>query len=113
MHPKLKELNIDIHSLRVGTLHSLCSDIMKEYKYTDYENYKLMNEMENYLFIYNHCELVKNGELYKEELWEKFQYLVKKWDADNKKWYTDPKDKARLTKATITLFNRIVESFFI
>ena len=109
IHPKLKELNIDIHSLRVGTLHSLCSDIMKEYKYIDYENYKLMNEMENYLFIYNHCELVKNGEFYKEELWKKFQYLVKKWNADNKEWYIDTKDKARLAKATITLFNRIVE----
>lgn len=109
IHPELKERDIDIHSLRVGTLHSLCSDIMKEYKYVDYENYKLMNEMENYLFVYNHCELVKNAKYYDEKLWKRFMYLVRKWDGDNKQWIIDYKDRARLTNAIITLFNRIVE----
>ena len=110
IYPELKAHSIDIHSLRVGTLHSLCNDIMKEYKYIEYENYKLMNETENYLFVYNYCPIAKYGKRdeYKK-VWTKFRYMVSRYDNDIGKQIIEYKNKARLTGATITLFNRIIE----
>ncbi|ABR55822.1 UvrD/REP helicase [Methanococcus aeolicus Nankai-3] len=108
LYPELKGSSIEIHSLRVGTLHSLCNDIMKEYKYTDYENYKLINEIENYIFVYNYCPIAKYGARYKE-IWTKFRCLVGRYDKDLCCQIIDYKNKARLTSATITLFNRIIE----
>jgi len=32
--------HIDLFQLRIDTLHSLCNDIMQEYRYTGYQNYR-------------------------------------------------------------------------
>lgn len=50
VYPKLA--SVDLSGLRVGTLHSLCIDILQEYRYTAYQNSRLLDEMENELLVY-------------------------------------------------------------
>ena len=51
--------DIDPSSLRIGTLHGLCNDILQEYRYTDYLNRRLLNEVESALLIHK-SELSKS-----------------------------------------------------
>lgn len=37
--------------LRIGTIHSLCSDIMQEYRYAPFQNVRLMDDVEQTMFI--------------------------------------------------------------
>ena len=111
-HPELSN-NIDIHSLRIGTLHSLCNDIMLEYRYPNYENYRLLDDIEQNLFIREHSSFVRESNLDYLPLCVEFSYLFNKWDPITKSrgW----SDRARLpnrwrrAKAAVELFNRIVE----
>lgn len=107
------EQQIDIHSLRIGTLHSLCNDIMSEYRYPEYENYRLLDEMEQYLFIYEHSDLAKDSSDSYISLWEKFDYLVQGYDpvTDSRGWKNrnKPPNRWKRTNAAINLFNRITE----
>lgn len=111
-YPNL-ERQIDIHSLRIGTLHSLCSDIMLEYKYPGYENYRLLDDIEQYLFIYEHSSLVQDNSNIFLPLWDAFDYLVDYWDSiTNSSGWNDrsrPPNKWRRARAAVSLFNRIVE----
>lgn len=111
-NPRLVQ-QIDIHSLRVGTLHSLCNDIMLEYKYPDYENYRLLDDTEQYLFIYEHSDLVKDNSNKYLSMWQNFHFLVDGYDpiTESKGWKDRSKSPNRWkkTKASISLFNRIVE----
>jgi DNA helicase-2/ATP-dependent DNA helicase PcrA len=75
-HPGL-EKKIDLSSLRIGTLHSLCADIMQEYRYEGYENYRLLDEIEQYLFGYDHATVArdtKTKQIYRD-LWANLPYL--------------------------------------
>jgi superfamily I DNA/RNA helicase len=49
---------VDANDLRVGTLHSLCNDIMQEYRYPDYANVELLDEDGQQLFVYDACAFV-------------------------------------------------------
>src|SRR5579859_5190985 len=42
--PSLK--NVDVFQVRVGTLHGLCNDIMQEYRYAGYQNYRLLDDID-------------------------------------------------------------------
>ena len=42
---------IDYCQLRVGTIHSLCSDIMQEYRYEPFQNVRLLDDVEQAMFI--------------------------------------------------------------
>ena len=77
--PELKD-EIDIHQLRIGTLHGLCNDIMQEYKYPEYENHRLLDELEQYLFIYEHADLCTDRTDKYLPLWEQYHYLVEGYD---------------------------------
>jgi DNA helicase-2/ATP-dependent DNA helicase PcrA len=78
--------NIDPSSLRLGTLHGLCNDILQEYRYVDYQNLRLLNEVENALLI--HRRVVGNIGHLKHNLYTRFHYLfhnqrenfLGKWD---------------------------------
>lgn len=111
-NPDLED-QIDIHELRVGTLHGLCNDIMQEYRYPEYENYRLLDDLEQYLFIYEHSDLVRDGTDKYLPLWERFDYLVNYWDpiTGSRGWNNRdrPPNKWRRAKAAVKLFNRIVE----
>lgn len=107
------EQQIDIHSLRVGTLHSLCNDIMLEYRYPGYENFRLLDDTEQYLFIYEHSDLVRDNSNGYLPLWQNFDYLVDGYDPiTNSSGWNDRSrspNRWKKTKASIGLFNRIVE----
>lgn len=104
---------IDIHSLRVGTLHSLCNDTMLEYKYPGYENYRLLDGIEQYLFIYEHSNLVQDDSNRYLSVWQNFHYLFDGYDpiTNSSGWKdrTNSPNRWKKTKASISLFNRIVE----
>ena len=95
-YPQLDE--IDPSNIRVGTLHSLCNDILQEYRYTAYQNIRLLDEMENSLLI--HRRVANSSGIRKQELLAQFGYLFRnqkyigRWD-----W----------TLALLKLFNRVVE----
>lgn len=42
---------IDYCQLRTGTIHSLCSDIMQEYRYSPFQNVRLLDDVEQAMFI--------------------------------------------------------------
>lgn len=111
-YPELEQ-KIDIHSLRLGTIHGLCNDIMLEYKTPDYENYRLLDDNEQYLFIYEHSDLVLDTSEKYIPLWEKFDFLVSGFDpvTSSAGWRnrSRPPNKWKKTDATISIFNRIVE----
>jgi len=50
MYPQLAA--IDPSALRIGTLHGLCNDILQEYRYTAYQNLRLLDEVESSLLIH-------------------------------------------------------------
>ncbi|WP_302079980.1 UrvD/REP family ATP-dependent DNA helicase [Salinibaculum rarum] len=68
---------VDANKIRIGTLHSLCNDIMQEYRYPDYGNVELLDEDGQQLFMYDNCEFV--------------DYL-RGADIDSSDWETIPED---------------------
>lgn len=77
---------IDLSALRIGSLHSLCNDILREYRYTAYQNLRLLDEVESALLIYK--SVVDNTQPHQGELFRQFNYLfgnkpqykLSKWD---------------------------------
>jgi DNA helicase-2/ATP-dependent DNA helicase PcrA len=98
MYPQLA--TIDPSDLRIGTLHGLCNDILQEYRYTAYQNLRLLDEVESALLI--HKSVVNNTQPLQGALFGQFNYLfgnkpqnfLNKWD-----WALALKD----------LFDRLVE----
>ena len=113
-YPELKK-KIDMSGLRIGTLHSLCTKIMQEYRYEGYENYRLMDEVEHYLFVYDHSVLTKDNAKKRtyESIWENLPFVFSAFGRP----YSRPSflangrypSKADRTHAAITLFNRLTE----
>ena len=93
--------NIDPSGLRVGTLHGLCNKILQEYRYTEYQNLRLLDEMETALLIHRLVER-KVNDAAKAAIEGQFGYmfgrnpnrLKSRWD-----W----------SLALMTLFNRLIE----
>ena len=98
-HPQIK--SIDYSGLRVGTLHSLCNDILQEHRYTKYQNARLLDDMENSLLI--HKSVVDGIDHLKSDILSQFDYIFGR------------KPHQKLTKwdwalaLLVKLFNRIVE----
>lgn len=106
---------IDVFQLRLGTLHSLCNDIMQEYRYTGYQNYRLLDEIDQLLFIYEHSALATSNpdpNTYRS-FWQNFEYLVNRYNPITGTIWTSrnpylPHRWLRVN-ATAQLFNRIAE----
>lgn len=112
-YPDLEQ-EIDIHDLKIGTLHGLCNDIMLENKYPGYENYRLLDELEQYLFIFEHCDFVKDKSDKYIPLCEHFEYLFQRYDpvTGGRNWDKEKvPNKWRRTATAIKLFNRTVEDY--
>lgn len=111
-YPEL-QTQIDVHSLRIGTLHSLCNDIMLEYRYPGYENYRLLDDLEQYLFVHEHSNLVRDNTTNYLPLWQQFDYLVDRWDniTNSPGWGDRSRapNRWRRGSASVSIFNRIVE----
>jgi DNA helicase-2/ATP-dependent DNA helicase PcrA len=97
-YPQL--IGIDPSNLRIGTLHGLCNDILQEYRYTAYQNLRLLDDMENALLI--HKSVVSRIELLQDPLFNGFNYLF----GNKPKRYLNRWD---WTLALIQLFNRLTE----
>jgi superfamily I DNA/RNA helicase len=50
MYPQLADT--DPSELRIGTLHGLCNDILQEYRYTAYQNLRLLDEVTSALLLH-------------------------------------------------------------
>ena len=73
----LESEGIDVSHVRVGTLHSLCNDIMHEFRYSGYQNYRLMDELEQLIFINEHSTLVRRRpDVADMQLWTTFGSLL-------------------------------------
>jgi DNA helicase-2/ATP-dependent DNA helicase PcrA len=87
LQAKYPSLNaLDPSELRIGTLHGLCNDIMQKYRYTAYQNLRLLDDVESALLI--HRKVVRRVEHLYPQLLLQFQYLfgnkpphfLSKWD---------------------------------
>lgn len=99
---------IDVSKLRIGTLHSLCNDILQESRAPNYQNVRLMDGFEQALFVREHMSLIRTANPATDiPFWQAFSWffapnqfnpamgrLPNRWNA---------------TKALVSLLNRIVE----
>lgn len=97
--------SVDLSRLRVGTLHSLCNDLLQESRAPNYQNVRLMDEFEQAMFVYEH---VSNDPLARDHgLWSAFSYLFQP-----REWlprYTDPPSRWNRAEALTQIFNRMVD----
>lgn len=107
--------SVDLFDLRVGTLHSLCNDIMQEYRYEGYQNYRLLDELDQLLFVYEQSQPAARNAPTTVYLpfWRHFDYLATRYNAAGGwRWTTSqtylPHRWVR-ANATVKMFNRIVE----
>jgi DNA helicase-2/ATP-dependent DNA helicase PcrA len=91
---------IDPSDLRIGTLHGLCNDILQEYRYTAYENLRLLDEVTSALLL--HKSVVSGTEPLRDTLFAQFNYLF-----DNKPQYALSRWDWALSLQQI--FNRLIE----
>jgi len=92
---------VDLADMRIGTIHSLCNDILQEYRYPNYQNVRLLNDVEQHLFTYREAEIAKHQDL---AFWTHFDHAVPDWR--DKKYSPN---KWKRVKTAVTLFNHIVE----
>jgi DNA helicase II / ATP-dependent DNA helicase PcrA len=77
---------IDPSDLRIGTLHGLCNDVLQDYRYTAYQNLRLLDEVSSALLL--HKSVVANVQPLQATLFAQFGYLfgnkpqnfINKWD---------------------------------
>ncbi len=93
---------VDLSDLRIGTLHSLCNDILQEYRFPAYQNIRLLDEVEQHLFVYRQADIAEHTEL---AFWQHFAYAVPEWGAGGR---YEP-SKWKRVKAAVILFNHLVE----
>lgn len=89
--------SIDYTLIRTGTLHSLGNDVMQEFRYSEYQNYRLLENLEEGLFILEHSSFCKSGKQFDQEkykpIWENsifqpyfssFSYITnRRWSPDS------------------------------
>ncbi len=93
---------VDLADLRVGTLHSLCNDVLQEVRYPGYQNVRLLNDIEQHLFVYRNTDIVDCQDIL---FWREFEYAIGQWAASGRY----PPNKWQRAKAAVTLLNHIVE----
>jgi len=94
-HPHL--LDIDISRLRIGTLHSLCNDILQEYKYVPYQNLRLLDDIETKMLIRD--KVAKEVRDQQRLLQSNFDYIFNRPYPNLWTW----------TNSLKTLFDRIID----
>ncbi|WP_295543380.1 ATP-dependent helicase [uncultured Thiohalocapsa sp.] len=94
--------SLDISDMRVGTLHALCNDILQEFRFPGYQNVRLLEDLEQHLFVYKHTAIVDHTDL---AFWTKFDYAVTRWSPNG----GYPPNKWARAKAAVILFNHIAE----
>ena len=98
--PKLAP--VDLSGLRIGTLHSLCNDILQEFRFPDYQNVRLLDDVEQHLFVYRHADIADELDV---QFWHTIGYVFSRWTPTA----GYPPNKWDRVKAAVILFNHIVE----
>ena len=108
-HPWVKD--VDLTQLRVGTLHSLCNDILIEYRFPKYRNFRPMDDMQQLLFIYFHSDLAKRKNRLTMEERDMFSHFRYMFDVVSQRKLARGDVPSRWARARVcqSLFNRIVE----
>lgn len=107
--------SVDLFDLRIGTLHSLCNDIMQEYRYEGYQNYRLLDEMDQLLFVYEHSVLSSRNAPTQTYLpfWRHFDYLATRYNQAGGYRWSPARDylphRWVRANAAVKMFNRMVE----
>jgi len=84
---------INVADMRIGTLHSICNEILQEYRYEAYQNKKLMDDIEQSYFAYRYVQMTRYNDL---NFWREFtdRRYLNRWDK---------------TKLSIAILDRITE----
>ena len=101
IEPNLKD--VYIADIKIGTLHTLCNNILQEYRAPGYQNVRLLDQIEQDLFTYRNASISEEKDL---AFWQHFEYAVNDWR--NKKYLPN---KWKRAKAGVTLFNHLVEDY--
>lgn len=108
--PKEEVEDVDITHVRVGTLHSICNDVLLEYRYPAYQNVRLMDGLEQLVFINEHSELARTkpgASSPERQLWIEFVGLMGGWP--NQSATTRMRWPPNRAKGVRNLVGRIVE----
>lgn len=93
---------VDITDMRIGTIHSICNEVMQDYKYDNWENIRLLDDIEQKLFIRRErAWQIKNN----QTLWDHFFYVLPR-----KKQGTKKPNLWEAAKASSMIFNFIVNN---
>jgi superfamily I DNA/RNA helicase len=92
---------IDITTLRTGTLHSLCNSIMRDHRYPDYLDLELMDENSRMFFLYNQSDIIDHI----QEKWD----LYESFFPDSRASKEFGPNRWTATTAAANLFDRITE----
>lgn len=108
--------DIDYTRVRIGTLHSLCNDIMQEFRFAGYQNYRLLDDLEQRLFIMEHSSgAAIDSKQYSKfsEIWKEFPEAFEGYDAvTGARWSAGtkyPPNRYARSRGLSILFNRVVE----
>ena len=97
LYPQLQ--NIDMSQLRIGTLHSLCIEIMQEFRYAAYHNLQLLDDIGSRMLIYS-AIVPQKSVSQQAQLYQQFRYLFDNRPQPNRwSW----------ARVLSTLLNRLVE----
>jgi len=94
---------IDLANLRIGTMHSLCNDIMLDYRHEDYTHLELIDEIEESFFIYDFCDLTARSQE-ADQFWSIFDFMFDR----NRAFMPSKWEK---TFAIMEMFRGIVENY--
>lgn len=105
---------VDANELRIGTLHSLCKDVMQEYRYENYANVELLDEDAQQLFVYEECEFVDvlrgsaDPEAWKTVTESELDTVWEHFEPHRQSWKTGyPPNKWESTELAAELFDRV------
>lgn len=111
------EDDVDTNEIYIGTLHSLCNEIMQEYRYSNFAQMELLDKDGQMLFMYNNCDFVSviqgnadasnwdtvSTDELNDDTWQFFDELLPSWGVSPQ--YGPNKWQA--TNVTSQLFGRI------
>lgn len=72
---------VDVSNMRIGTLHSLCDEVMREYRYPEYVDIDLLDEDDQQFFVKKEAEVV-NWLKNEEEAYEFFRPIFNRFSRE-------------------------------
>ena len=100
--------SIDTSRLHLGTLHGLCNDLLQQHRAPNYQNVRLMDDLECSMFVYEQLSIVKTPAPSTDQpFWTHFSNMFSPREWQPNRGYLPSKWNS--TAALVKMFNRIVE----